>query len=361
MLDLTTSNPTRVGIPYPDGLLDPLGDVRGLTYEPTPFGLADARQAVSLDYARRGVTVDPDRVVLTASTSEAYSVLFKLLCGPGESVLVPAPSYPLLEHLARLDAVVAESFWLEYHGRWTLDLGSLDRALSPGARALVLVHPNNPTGSFVSPADGQAVSDVCRTRDLALIVDEVFADYVLAHDGRGAPAVTWPTDILTFRLGGLSKTVGLPQVKLGWITLSGPDDTVDAALARLEVICDTYLSVSTPVQVAARLLLDRGADVRSSIQARVSGNHELLAGLVRQHPACQLLRTEAGWASVIQVPATRSEEALVVDLLEQDHLLVHPGYFFDFPREAFVVVSLLVPPDDLSEGVERLLVRADAS
>ncbi len=358
--DLTESNPTRVGIPYPDDLLAPLADIAGLTYEPEPLGLACARQAVALDYMRLGVSVDPDRVVLTSSTSEAYSTLFKLLCGPGESVLIPAPSYPLLEHLARLDGVGTESFWLEYHGRWSVDLGSLERALSPGVRAIVLVHPNNPTGSFVSADDLQAVAELCRARDLALIVDGVFADYCLVEDGGVNAAAAWPPDVLTCRLGGLSKSIGLPQVKLGWIALGGPDARVAEARARLEMICDTYLSVSTPVQLAARALLERGGAVRSRIQERVRHNHDALSRIVRRHPACQLRRTEAGWSSVIHVPAIRSEEALVVDLLEQDHVLVHPGYFFDFPREAFVIVSLLVPSNELSEGVERLLMRAEA-
>ena len=358
--DLTESNPTRVGLAYPEDLLASLARPAGLRYEPTPFGLSAAREAVAGDYARLGARVPPGDVVLTTSTSESYSMLFKLLCPAGSSILAPAPSYPLLEHLARLDAIDVDVFRLEYHGRWSVDIDSIRRALTPATRAIVLVQPNNPTGSMASGEEIAAIGEICRMHDLALIVDEVFADYPLDGHAAAVPP-TWPPDVLTFRLGGLSKSIGLPQVKLGWIAMSGPAAGLDQARARLELIGDTYLSVSTPVQLAAADLIDRGSDIRTQIQRRVADNVRTVDRLLERHPACQRLRAEAGWSCVVQVPATRSEESLVLELLERDGVLVHPGYFFDFPREAFVVPSLIVPAVTLAVGVERLLRRADAA
>jgi len=361
LLDLTVSNPTRAGLAYPDGLLARLADAGGLVYEPAPFGLPDARAAVSADFARRGLTVPPDRIVLTASTSEAYSLLFKLLCDPGDRVLVPRPSYPLFEHLSRLDAVRVEPYDLEYHGVWTIDLGSVERAAGEGTRAVLLVSPNNPTGSCLKRDELDALAGLCEARGLALIGDEVFADYPLDPDPGGAAGVLAQDRALTFGLGGLSKSVGLPQLKLGWIGVGGPPPLVAGALARLEVICDTYLSVATPVQRAAADLLARGAAVRQRIQDRIAVNYSALHELTSAHPSCRVLRAEGGWYAVVQVPATRSEEALVLDLLNRQHVVVHPGYYFDFPREAFLIVSLLPAPQPFAEAVGRLLVEAEAS
>lgn len=358
--DLTESNPTRVDLEYPADLLEALAQPAGLRYEPTPCGLPVAREAVAADYARLGVRVPVGDIVLTTSTSESYSTLFKLLCPPGSGVLAPAPSYPLLEHLARLDAIEFDVFRLEYHGRWSVDIDSIRRALTPVTRAIVIVQPNNPTGSSATADEMAAIGDICRAHDLALIVDEVFVDYPLDGDLAATPSVA-PPDVLTFRLGGMSKSVGLPQVKLGWIALSGPEARLVEARARLELIGDTYLSVSTPVQLAAADLLQRGARIRTQLQRRVAHNIQTVDRLLARHPASQRLHTEAGWSCVLQVPATRSEESLVLELLERDHVLVHPGYFFDFPREAFVVLSLIVSPDRFADGVERLLCRAEAA
>lgn len=356
LVDLTVSNPTDVNLGYPQDLLAPLAAPASLVYEPQPFGLRAARQAVAKDFARRGVEVPADRVLLTASTSEAYSILFKLFCDPGDRVLVPRPSYPLFEHLTRLDAVEADSYLLDYHGRWSVDLDSIRRAMSPRTRAILAVSPNNPTGSFLDSRDLTALAAICREHQLALIGDEVFADYPLAD--RAPPGVLSVTDALTFSLGGLSKSVGLPQLKLGWVGVGGPDDLVAAALARLEVICDSYLSVNTPVQQAAGALMANGAAVRARIAARIKQNYEALVRLATRYPSCAVLPVEGGWYAVIQVPATQSEEDLVVTLLERDAVVAYPGYFFDFPREAFLVVSLLPVPDAFETGVTRVLERA---
>jgi aspartate/methionine/tyrosine aminotransferase len=318
---------------------------------------------VARDYARRGVTVTPDRIVLTASTSEAYSLLFKLLCEPiGSRVLVPVPSYPLFEHLTRLDGVTLDTYALEYSGRWHVDRPSLARAGTSAVRAVLVVSPNNPTGSFANGADLSEIAKVCRSAGAALIVDEVFADYPLGDGARTASGDLGDSqaDVLRFRLGGLSKSAGLPQVKLGWIAVDGPYALVAAAMDRLEMICDTYLSVSTPAQLSAPVLIDRGAEVRQQIIDRVRGNLAVLTRAVAAHPAIELLHAEAGWSAVLRVPATRSEEDLVIDVLEQDGVVVHPGFFFDFSREAYVIVSLLAEPAAFAEGVRRLLERADA-
>ena len=356
-IDLTDSNPTRAGFEYPPEMLVSLASEPGLRYQPAALGLAVAREAVAADYRRRQLSVAADRIVLTASTSEAYSLLFKLLCDPGDCVLVPRPSYPLFEHLTRLDAVNAAPYDLEYHGRWQINLEGVARAVTPRTRAVLLVSPNNPTGSMAKADELSAVADLCRVHELALIGDEVFADYPMDEERPTGPSVLAQPKALTFGLGGLSKTVGLPQVKLGWMALGGPEDLVGAALERLEVICDAYLSVSTPVQVAAPQLLRDGAAVRAQILVRLRTNYRHLREVVRTYPACTLLTLEAGWYAVIQVPATIGEEALVLDLLERCAVLVHPGYFFDFPREAFLVVSLLPRVDEFHRGIERVFLR----
>lgn len=354
--DLTESNPTRAGFEYPLDLLAPLGDARGLSYRPAPLGLPEARAAVAADFARRGLAVDPAHIALTASTSEAYSLLFKLLCEPGDEVLIPRPSYPLFEHLTRLDAVRAVPYDLEYHGRWSIDLASVERGLSARSRALLLVSPNNPTGNVVLEEELDGLAALCGPRDIALIADEVFADYPLDLPAARVGGLTTRTDVLGFTLGGLSKTVGLPQAKLGWIVVSG-GAALAPALARLEFACDTYLSVSTPVQVAAARLLEQGATVRLQIHERVKRNLARCRALVDDRPACRLLRVEGGWYGVIQVPSLMPEDDLVMALLAEDHVFVHPGYFFDFASESFLIVSLLTREETFARGVSRLLDR----
>lgn len=356
LVDLTLSNPTQANIEYPADLLAPLAGEAALRYEPSPLGLPAAREAISSEYARRGVQVPPDQILLTASTSEAYSFLFKLLCDPGDEVLVPVPSYPLFEHLTRLDAVRPVPYPLEYHGRWSVDVPAVARAISARARGLLLVSPNNPTGSFVSEGELGALADLCASRDLAIVGDEVFADYVF--DGAsGGPSVLSQDRALAFALGGLSKSIALPQVKLGWVAVAGPEPLVRASLERLEHICDTYLSVSTPVQLAVPDLLARGAACRAQVARRIAVNRRRLVESVGSAPAVDLLHAEGGWYAVLRVPSILGEEQLALELLREDHVLVHPGYFFDFSHEAFVVLSLLPAPETFAEGVARLLAR----
>jgi len=359
LIDLTETNPTKVGLQYPADVLSALSAPAGLEYAPHPFGLASARQAVTEDVAACGRPIDPSRVILTASTSEAYSFLFKLLCNPGDQVLVPVPSYPLFEHLTSLELVDVRRYPLEYHGTWSIDAQVVEAAVTPRTRAVLVVSPNNPTGSLLTRGDLSGLAHLCASRDLALIGDEVFCDYLL--DARSDRARVLDQDeALTFSLGGLSKSAGMPQLKLGWMVAGGPQALVEAALARLEVICDAFLSVSTPVQHAAGALMAAGRHVRGLIVERLTLNLEAIQALVLRHPACSVHRVEGGWSAVIRVPATRPEETLVLELLEHDSVLVHPGYFFDFPREAFLVVSLLPRPAEFRDGVARLLARASA-
>jgi len=361
LLDLTLTNPTAAGIEYPASLLGALAERAAGRYDPRPLGLPGARAAVAGDYARRGIEMPPDRIALTASTSEAYSVLFKLLCEPsGDAAMVPVPSYPLFDHLTRLDGVTPIAYRLEYHGRWIVDMDTVDAGWTGRVRAVLAVSPNNPTGSTLTGAELDGLARRCAERDAALIVDEVFADYPLTSapvapgfsrtHGAAAPC-------LTFRLGGLSKSAGLPQVKLGWIGVDGPDALVRGAVDRLELICDTYLSVATPVQAAAPRLIDEGAAVRQRILERVRTNYESLRALSAAYPSVELLHGDAGWSAVLRVASTRSEEDLALELLEQDGVLVHPGFFFDFPHESFLVASLLPEPPVFFEAIRRVLER----
>jgi hypothetical protein len=356
LVDLTESNPTRVGLPYPDGLLAPLGHPRGLRYAPAPLGVLGAREVVSADYARRGVGVPPTQIALTASTSEAYAWLFKLLCDPGDQVLVPQPSYPLFEHLTALEAVTAVPYALDAHAGWRLDVAAVAAAIGARTRAVLVVSPNNPTGSTLDRDELEALASLAASRGIALIGDEVFADYRL--DGGPGVSVLQQSTALAFGLGGLSKSVGLPQVKVAWIGVAGPAVAVDEALGGLEMVADTFLSVSTPAQLALGELLRGGAGVRAAIQDRLATNLAALRAAVRAARSVSLHEPRGGWSAVLQVPATRSEETLAVALVEGDGVVVHPGYFFDFPREAFLVVSLLPEPAAFRDGVARVIARA---
>jgi aspartate/methionine/tyrosine aminotransferase len=359
ILDLTESNPTRAGLRYPPQVLESLADPRALLYQPTPAGSDEARQAVSEYYAARGLAVSPARILLTASTSEAYAYLFKLLADPGDHVLVPRPSYPLFQFLADMESVEARTYRLAWHGEWSIDFDDLARALTSRTRAIVLVNPNNPTGSFIKPGELTELARLARSRGLALISDEVFSDYALPPGGASHATLAGSDECLAFAMSGLSKIAGLPQMKLGWIVVNGPEDLWRDAFARLEWIADTFLSVATPVQCAAARLLEAGMDVQAQIRARTARNlaaaRAALAGSV-----ANVLPVEAGWYATIQVPRVRTEEEWTLALLERDGVLVQPGYFFDFEAEAFLVASLLTPPEAFDEGIARLVHRLSA-
>ena len=369
IVDLTGSNPTSVGLfddAAEDAELARALDQSGIArYQPDPRGLLAARHAVSRIFP---VETAPERVFLTASTSEAYSLIFKLLCDPGDIVLVPRPSYPLFDHLTALDAVRAVSYPLRYAGAWEIDLAALgqiaDEAVNlpsvtagPGrVRALLVVNPNNPTGNALDAGELGALVEFCAEREIALIGDEVFFDYLWTPRGRDLRSVGSVEDCLAFSLGGLSKLGGLPQLKLGWISVSGPNDLVASATARLEIIADAYLSANMPVQLAVAPLLDIAARRRGSIAARVEANRRVLSEVLMGAPAVSLLAADGGWSAVLRVPEVADdEEGLVVAILEREGVLVHPGYFFDFPHGAHLVVSLLLPPAIFRDGLTRVL------
>lgn len=358
LLDLTQSNPTRAGFDYPaKEILGALADPGTLNYDPHPLGALEARRAVADFYAARHRKVHEDSLVLTAGTSEAYSYLFKLLADPGDNVLVPQPSYPLFEYLARLEGVRIRPYLLEYRGVWEIDLESVTRALTPRSRALLLVNPNNPTGSYVKAGEWEKLEELCGRRDLAVVLDEVFFEYPL--EAGSSPFDPVPdSKVLTFVLGGLSKLAGLPQLKLGWIGVHGPHRQQVEALGRLEIVADTFLSVGSPAQNAARRLMDTRGRLQTQIVERLRWNLELLRELLTGSPA-RILRVEGGWYAVLELPRTRSEEEWALELLDRHGVLVHPGYFYDFPREAFLVVSLLSRPEDFREGIAHLLAVLD--
>ena len=353
--DATLANPTRAGIFDQDDpvWLEALRDQRAATYEPEPRGLAAARAAVSNHYAGHGVEVGIERIFLTSSSSESYSWLFKLLCEPGDEVLVPHPSYPLFDCLAELDAVKALPYPLLREEHWAIDFNALARALTPRTRAVVVVHPHNPAGRYLSAAEAERLSRFCAERDLALISDEVFYDYAFAPDPRrAAPLVSYP-GTLVFSLGGLSKYAGLPQMKLGWIAAGASAAMLAGMLERLEWIADSYLPVSAPIQYAAAPWLGQVAPARrAAILRRTSASLAFLEGHLP--PEIRLLRPDGGWSAILEVPRLRSEDDWVLALLDRYGVLVQPGYFYDLDREGFLVVSLLSEPAALEAAVEGL-------
>jgi alanine-synthesizing transaminase len=354
LIDLTISNPTRAGTTYDaNAILNSLRNERSLDYDPQPKGLQMAREAVADYYRTRGEGVDSESLVLTSGTSEGYSYVFRLLGNPSDEILVPKPSYPLFEFLADLQDVRLVPYPLLYDHGWQIDFHSLERVIGPATRAIVLVNPNNPTGSYVSATERERLNEICLEHGLALIVDEVFLDYALDNAPHRSFATN--TDALTFTLSGISKISALPQMKLAWIAVSGPSKVARDAMQRLEIIADTYLSVSAPVQLAARTMLDQRCAVQSQIVARVREN---LAELDRQlalQKSCSRLEVEGGWYAILRVPVTQSDEDLAIALLHEKDVLVHPGHFYDFPQEGFLVLSLIAPLIELQQGIQRIL------
>ncbi|MBK5254609.1 MAG: pyridoxal phosphate-dependent aminotransferase [Vicinamibacteria bacterium] len=345
LLDLTESNPTRAGFLAPADLLALLGHPASAHYAPDPRGLLSAREAVSRDYAGRDVEVDPAHIVLTASSSESYSLLFKLLGNAGDEVLVPTPSYPLFEYLAELDGLRVRPYPLHYDHEWHLSIDALRASISERARAVVVVHPNNPTGSFLKSPEAMGLTNLCADRGIAIIADEVFADFPLSGSGTPRhPSFALDGPALSFALGGLSKSCALPQMKLGWIAVSGPAGIRNEALARLEFITDTYLSVATPVQLALPAILERKGSLQAPIKSRLARNLEALKAAVAPHPELSLLTVEGGWSALIQCPATRSDEDRALQALDAG-VLVHPGHFFAVESGCYLVVSLLCEPE----------------
>jgi hypothetical protein len=357
LFDLTLSNPTQAGLPYPvAAIAQAFANPAAAVYQPTPRGLATARAAVAADYARRGASVDADAILLTASSSESYALLFKLLGDPGQAVLVPEPSYPLFDYLAGLEGLRPRPYRLAFDGRWHIDFESLS---FDGVAAIVVVNPNNPTGSYLTMDDWHRLGALAAAHGVAVIADEVFADFPLAPARDAVTAVAQQaTQALTFSLGGLSKASGLPQMKLGWIAVTGPQTAVAPALANLELVADTYLSVSTPVQLALPSLLEIGAGIRHDIQARVLRNLGWLQQQIGPDSPCTLLPSEAGWSVIVRVPEVMSDEDWALQLVRDDGVLVQPGYFFDLRLGATLVLSLLTAPQTFEHGVGCILTAA---
>jgi alanine-synthesizing transaminase len=355
VLDLTISNPTQAGLHYDEPqILQSLASPRSMDYDPQPKGLPSARAAVAAYYqTQHGIqNLDLDRLILTTSTSEGYSFVLRLLCNPGDELLVPKPSYPLFEFLADLQDVKLVPYPLIYDHGWQMDFPSLEKAVSKRTRAVVVVHPNNPTGSYVHPQEQESLNRFCREHELALIADEVFLDY--AHDRAPRQSFAANQDVLTFTLSGVSKISALPQMKVAWIATSGPAQQVEAAQARLEVIADTYLSMNAPIQCATPVLLDQRKNIQPQLLDRVLSNLAELDRQLAQQKTCQRLSLEGGWYAVLRVPVTQTDEELAVDLLSRKAVLVHPGHFYDFSTDGYLVLSLITQKPEFAEALQRV-------
>jgi aspartate/methionine/tyrosine aminotransferase len=353
LLDLSASNPTGCGFKYDSpAIMRALCSPASLQYHPDPRGLQSARQAVCDYYAEHGEHVAIDDLLLTASTSEAYSFIFRLLCNPGDEILIPTPGYPLFDFLADVNDVKLLRYPLFYDHGWHIDLHTLKQAITARTRGVIVVHPNNPTGHFTPPEETAQLNQLCSAGKMAIIADEVFLDFSL---GAAQKSFVANTGALTFTMSGISKISGLPQMKFSWLAVSGPGDVKREALARLEMIADTYLSMNAPIQLAAPALLQQRTAFQQQLMSRVRRNlAELDSELVRVNQVSRL-EIAGGWYAVLRVPATRADEDLAIELLEKHDVYLHPGHYYDFPRDGYLVVSLITPEPDFIEGVRRLL------
>ena len=354
LLDLTASNPTECGFDYDrPAIMRALSDADALDYKPDPKGLETARQAVAAYYAARSNEVSIENIFLTTSTSEAYSFVFRMLCNPGDELLIPSPSYPLFEFLADIQDVKLMRYPLVYDYHWQIDFHALEQAITSRTRGAIVVHPNNPTGHFCKPEDLTRLNEVCSARQMALIADEVFLDFALT----GAQPLSFATNTgaLTFTMSGLSKISGLPQMKTAWLITTGPEHLRKQALARLEVIADTYLSMNAPMQLATPVFLEQRRGFQKQLMTRVRRNLSELDRQLAGQKSCSRLRMEGGWNTVLRVPATRSDEELAIELLATRDVYAHPGHFYDFPSNGYLIVSLITPEPEFAKGIERLL------
>ena len=354
LIDLTASNPTECGFTYDrERILSALADPQSLSYEPEPKGLLAAREVIVGYYADRGDHVAASDMLLTTSTSEAYSFVFRILCNPGDEVLIPTPSYPLFDLLADIQDVRLVRYPLIYDHGWQIAFHALEAALTPRTRAIIVVHPNNPTGHFVKPDERSGLNQICAGRQLAIIADEVFLDFALSSKRH----LSWVanSEVLTFTMSGLSKMCGLPQMKAAWLAASGPKDLKTRALERLEVIADTYLSMNAPIQHAIPEFLQQRHEFQRQLMSRVRGNLAELDRQLATQKACGRLEIEGGWYAVLRVPATRTDEEVALDLLEKEGVYVHPGHFYDFPADGYLIVSLIGSEQEFGEGIRRLV------
>jgi alanine-synthesizing transaminase len=355
LLDLTISNPTECGFQYDRGaILQALANPANLAYNPEPRGLSVARQAVAAYYATHAAEVPADSILLTTSTSEAYSFAFRALCNPGDEILIPEPSYPLFAFLADIQDVKLVRYPLDYDYGWQINFHALQQGITERTRGVIVVHPNNPTGHFTKPRELEKLNEICSSRNLAIIADEVFLDFAL-REGQSPFTFAGNAAALTFTMSGLSKISGLPQMKAAWLVASGPEPLKSQAFARLEIIADTYLSMNAPVQHAIPALVEQRHLFQTQLLARLRNNlAELDRQLAMQKP-CERLVVEAGWYAVLRVPATRSDEDLAIQLLSREDIYVHPGHFYDFPTDGFLILSLMTREEEFAKGVKLLL------
>ncbi|HMD37871.1 MAG TPA: pyridoxal phosphate-dependent aminotransferase [Candidatus Acidoferrum sp.] len=354
LIDLTVSNPTECGFRYEEeAILRALQNPAALKYDPNPRGLVAARSAVAQYYAERGALVLIDDIFLTTSTSEAYSFVFRTLCDPQDELLIPEPSYPLFEFLADIQDVRLVRYPLLYDHGWQIDFHALEQAITPRTRGVIVVHPNNPTGQFCKPQEMRKLNEICAVREFAIIADEVFLDFAVKAEQHATFAGN--TGALTFTMSGLSKICGLPQMKAAWLIVSGPGQCKTEASARIEVIADTFLSMNAPIQLAIPSFLGQRHGFQKQLLERVRGNlAELDRQLARQQSGSRL-EVQGGWNAVIRVPATRSDEELALDLLATKGVYVHPGHFYDFASDGYLVVSLITPAAEFAKGIKLLL------
>ena len=353
LLDLTASNPTENGFAYPPSILAALANSDALTYSPDPHGLEPARRAVSSYYSARGDEVATGDIFLTTSTSEAYSFAFRLLCNPVDEILIPAPSYPLFDYLAGLHDLKLIHYPLVYDHGWQIDFREFEWAITERTRGVIVVNPNNPTGQFCKLPEIARLNEICSKRSLAIIADEVFLDFALS--GERAASFAANSAALTFTLSGISKICGLPQMKAAWLAVSGPADLKREAITRLEVIADTFLSMNAPVQLALPAFLELRHNFQHRLMARLRANLAELDRQLAAQSSCSRLECEGGWYAVLRVPATRSDEELAIALLESRDVYLHPGHFFDFRHDGYLVLSLLTPESAFSEALSRLI------
>jgi aspartate/methionine/tyrosine aminotransferase len=353
LLDLSASNPTECGFKYDaPAIMRSLCAPASLQYRPDPKGIKSAREAVSAYYAERDERIGVDDLILTASTSEAYSFVFRLLCNPGDELLIPTPGYPLFDFLADVNDVKLVRYPLFYDHGWHIDMHALKQAITPRSRGIIVVHPNNPTGHFTKQEEIAQLNQICSANNMAIVADEVFLDFSL---GSAQKSFVTNSGALTFTMSGISKISGLPQMKFAWLAVSGPEDIKREALARLEMIADTYLSLSAPIQLAAPVLLQQRKQFQQQLMARVRANLAELDAQLAGHSQINRLLVEGGWYAVLRVPATRPDEELAIELLEKHDVYLHPGHYYDFSGDGYLVVSLITPEQDFNEGVRRLL------
>ena len=359
IFDLTESNPTRCNFNYPpEKFLTPLNRTENLTYEPSAKGSLKTRESVSSYYKNFGISVDPNCIFLTASTSEAYSYIFRLLLNPNEAISVPSPSYPLFDFLTSISDIRLHRYPLIYDTKWKIDLNDLKKTIHKDSKAIVIVNPNNPTGSFIKKPELDELNQLAKTNKLALISDEVFADYSLSENKSLVKTLSGNKQVLTFTLSGLSKVVGLPQMKLSWLVVSGPDELLHSALERLELISDTYLSVNTPAQTSLPEWLSNRFVIQDQIMNRIRQNLHILHEVTTQLPFAETLAMEGGWYAVLKLRRIKNEEQFALTVLGEHHVLIYPGYFFDFPEEGYCVVSLLPETQIFREGLLRMVNNA---